>query len=40
MHTATKLNYVPAAASFPEVMKYLKEQLFSDIFLQGIKVKR
>jgi hypothetical protein len=40
MQTTTKLNSAAAAASFQEVIKYLKEQLFSGIFFQEIKMRR
>jgi len=41
MQTTTKLNSAAAAAaSFLTVMKYMKEQLFSVIFLREIKMRR
>jgi hypothetical protein len=40
MQTTTKLNSAAAVVSFQKVMKYLKEQLFSGILLQEIKMRR
>jgi hypothetical protein len=40
MQTTTKLNSAAAAALFQEVMKHLKEKLFSVIFFQEIKMRR
>jgi hypothetical protein len=40
MQTTAKLNSAAAAASFQEVMKYLKEQLFSGILIQEIKTRK